>query len=262
MVNILILIIFLIVFIYLIRKQRFININGTRRYTGNDKNTIALIFHVGNIHVFYEIMNDYPRFFSSNIDIYITVNNNENKDIVLNHFPNAYVKALPNKGMDIGPFLNTIQYIIEQNIEYDYYIKIHTKTDKNWRDEMLLPMSNNLDRITDTFSYKPYVYGSKKWFDTRNNLNDFHINKILQRNYLEYQDNFESCKHTGVIWGTCFIFNKAYFNELKKIKDFDYEQSILEEGYIVNSESRATHAWEYFVGIPLCFHNSEIITLE
>jgi len=274
----------LFIIILLILKVNKIGFSST-------KNKTALIFHVGNINVFQEIFNEYPRFFKSDIDKYITVNNETDKNAVLeNSILKCNVFVVPNKGMDIGPFLNVVKHMKLRKLEYDYFVKIHTKTDKKWRDDMFLPMYTNVDKIINgEYINKPTIYGAKNYTFKHMPYNNEHISDIIERNYSKYHnlkstDNLNRCTDNKFLAGTCFIFNKKYFKKLLKIKDFDYEINILEEGLIKNHKytipgneeitydqevpgsipifvSRATHAWEYFFGKLTCFYNTEIIEL-
>lgn len=90
-------------------------------------------------------------------------------------FPNAIILRLPNKGLDIGPFLKTLKYLKENKLEYDYLIKIHSKKShynerlgKIWRNDLVDSIIEdketleNLIALMDKTKYK--MCGSRKWF--------------------------------------------------------------------------------------------------
>ena len=73
------------------------------------------------------------------------------KEPILNEvralFPKAYIYKVPNKGVDVLPFINAIQYMRQNKIECDYIFKIHTKLTNNageglpnWRKHLILPL--------------------------------------------------------------------------------------------------------------------------
>ena len=239
---IIILIIFTLftLFAFLFFKEKFIS------------NKIAVILHVGNINVFKEIVKDYPKFFK--FDLYISCNNQNDYNIIKNMFPKANINLFENKGMDIGPFLQ----MIKLDLDYDFYIKLHTKSDKKWRKSLIDPIYNfNFDISNDI-----KMYGSKEQVKQGMvpTCNFKYLNDIIDRNY-NYA--FDCKKDMYFIGGTIFAFNRAYFNELKKIKDIDYEYSILESGYITNSinSPTKTHAWEYLFGYLIYLNNKNITLL-
>jgi hypothetical protein len=55
-------------------------------------------------------------------------------------------------------------------------------------------------------------------------------------------------KESYFLAGTMFVCNNLYIEILKNI-DFDYEFSILETGYVINTIPRKIHSWEYFFGL-------------
>lgn len=65
-------------------------------------------------------------------DLYITLTEEninpylEQKEIK-RIFPNAHVLITPNRGADIGPFFQILDFIIQSNKTYDYILKLHTK---------------------------------------------------------------------------------------------------------------------------------------
>ena len=61
-------------------------------------------------------------------------------DSIKDEFKQAIFTYGQNKGMDIYPFFCQIKYIIQNNIETDYILKIHTKTNDQWRNDLILPL--------------------------------------------------------------------------------------------------------------------------
>ena len=262
---------------------------------GNSKKTnkVALIIHVGNIKVFKQILKNYPKFFNNNnIDLYISCNNTKDFDILQKTVPDAELFKYENRGMDIGPFLLMIKHLIKINANYNYYIKIHTKSDASWRNLMIKPIYDNLNYFldypskgsdslnskgSDSLNSKGVkMYGCYEYtYDGQFDMNYTPVMDIIRRNYPEYIENFlEYCSRRNKIGieckkspyfvaGTIFAFNDVYFDLFKKIVDLNHEYMILETGYIVNDvkNPRKTHAWEYFFGYLVYLNNENIITL-
>jgi len=236
-------------------------------------NKIALITHVGNMKVFEQILLDYPKFFNNdNIDIYFSCNTNKDYEILLKNFPDEKVFLYENRGMDIGPFLLTIKYLSENELSYDFYIKIHTKTNPRWRNQMLIPIYKNLPYFLTNKPTNTMMYGCKEWVINNNfTMNYYYILDIIKRNYPEHTEKFlnyctgktKQCKTIPYfVAGTIFVFNDKYFDLLKEIKNFNHEFMILETGYIVNDprNPRKTHSWEYLFGY-LNYLNDKNITV-
>jgi len=238
---------------------------------------IAVIMHVGNINVFREILIEYPNFFNNNeIDLYFSCNNRETFDKLKDLFPESKVFKYENKGMDIGPFLLIIKYLIQNNANYKYYIKLHTKTIKKWRDGLIYPLYDKLnyflnDKLPSTTIE---LYGSKNMTLNRQfEMNYIPVLNIIDRNYKKYEskflkycsstsNNYDNCEPTpSFVGGTIFVFNDKYFDIFKEIKSIDYEYSILEPGYIINDQPRNTHAWEYLFGYIVYLNNEKIKTI-
>ena len=243
------------------------------------QNKVALIIHVGNYAVFQDIVKNYPNFFNNkDIDLYFSCNSNIIKESLKRDYPKANVFISENRGMDIGPFLVVLEHLSKNNKNYNYYIKIHTKTDVKWRNEMIQPIYNQLNYFLTTHTNDIAMFGASKWIMNGNfMLNYPYVVDILTRNFPKLKPKFLSyCKSKtnngpmvsdGIcdvnrpyfVAGTIFVFNDAYFNLLKQIKNFKNERQIMETGYVVNTTSpRRTHAWEYLFGYLNYLSNKNI----
>jgi len=141
---------------------------------------ISVILHIYHTDL-WEYFEKKLKSLDTQFDLYITLCDeveNISKDI-LKSFPSANITKYPNKGQDIGPFLNTIKDI--RHKDYDYLIKLHTKKCKynlslgnNWRDALTNPLISSDDRIKENISileqteYK--MCGSKKWLLKNNSF--------------------------------------------------------------------------------------------
>lgn len=163
------------------------------------------------------------------------------------------VYILPNKGLDIGPFIYIIGEIIKSNKSYDQVIKLHSKKSLSssklgfgdrWRSVLTESLIGSVNIVNSNISKlkddKIGMLGSDEWLISDTNGNDIHINSI--KNSL------------GVNGGNLFIGGTMFwikFNILKKYLNIDniyklYEN--LEEGYFTDTTSTNTHALERIFG--------------
>ena len=87
---------------------------------------------LAHLHLYYIEQLDYFIDKLSNIqsidhDLYITMteNNEDIKHKIISQFPNANILIVPNKGYDVGPFIQLLNKINIDN--YEYVLKVHTK---------------------------------------------------------------------------------------------------------------------------------------
>jgi hypothetical protein len=115
------------------------------------KNYIVGIFmHVGNI----EIMNEMKK-------VIITIQSCCKCEIFIsslfplspNDFPmnmrNSHIILCENIGMDIGGFTKSIEYVRDNEIKLDFILKLHTKSMKEWRDKLYLPLCETSDIVNN-----------------------------------------------------------------------------------------------------------------
>jgi hypothetical protein len=62
--------------------------------------------------------------------------NTEKIDILKKKLKNLVIIEVQNKGMDIGIFLISLLYLRNNNLNYEYLIKLHTKTDDRFREHV------------------------------------------------------------------------------------------------------------------------------
>ena len=154
----------------------------------------AILFHVGNIDVFLKIYKNQPHFFKRNILIFITLHNKDFISTISQYIPNVFFTIIENKGADIGGFLKNMKLLIEHpnynDIEYIYFM--HTKTNDNWRRDLLLPLSSNYKKIESMLKYKsdtPIIVGCEKYCYRNKGTNRNYIKDIFDRNQPHF-DNF------------------------------------------------------------------------
>tara|TARA_B100000524_G_scaffold211951_1_gene111023 strand:+ start:32 stop:955 length:924 start_codon:yes stop_codon:yes gene_type:complete len=114
----------------------------------------------------------------------------QNKDI------NPIITTYVNKGMDICGFFNQIEYIINNNIDLDYILKIHTKSNDTWRDHLIDPICGTKENV-------------KKCLDILDNDED--IGYICCKRWYRLMDHF----NTPII--------------LEELKKFNIENTFIDE---------------------------------
>jgi hypothetical protein len=103
---------------------------------------LAVFIHVGNHSIVPELLT-----YTTNLDcdVYMNFCNElvnpkdilKTKEFVLKQYPRAVFFESENRGCDIGPLFLFFDYLRKKDINYDYVVHLHTKTDPNWRKTML-----------------------------------------------------------------------------------------------------------------------------
>lgn len=102
------------------------------------------------------------------------------EDIIKEKYKNAHVLFIENKGVDIYSFFTQIKYIRENNIQLDYILKIHTKVCREWRELLIVPITeiNSLKIIKQIFENQKIGYVAtqdvivSKYFDKIHSLDN------------------------------------------------------------------------------------------
>jgi hypothetical protein len=154
----------------------------------------AILFHVGNIDVFLKICKNQPQFFKRNILIFITLHNKDFISTINQYIPHAFFTVIENKGADIGGFLQNMKLLIKHpnynEIKCIYFI--HTKSNDDWRRDMLLPLTANYKKNEALLENKndiPIIIGCKKYCYRNKGANRNYIKDIFDRNQTHF-DNF------------------------------------------------------------------------
>ncbi len=196
---------------YLLLKKSLKNANVSENSLVN--NIIVrtcVLFHVGNIAIFKEIYNDYKHFLTrDDILIFISTHTQENIEEIKSILPNADVEQIENRGCDIGGYIkNIIRFLkhpLYSKINYIYFIQ--TKTNKEWRNNMLSSLLNFYkSNETIMSSNEPVLIGNKRYTYRNNKLiNMYYIKQIYLRNKHIFDNYFQE--------NDLFKFaDKYYFN--------------------------------------------------
>ena len=175
------------------------------------------------------------------------------------------VFIVPNKGLDIGPFLLVLNHIFNSDTDYDYVFKLHTKKSiitagydfgRDWRNNLIIPLIGSPKifhkNIRKLDNEEIGMLGSSKWLSQHKNGNDEWIKY--------YKKILNISAGSTFIGGTMFLVRweilKNHFNKFNVIKIYDE----LENGYFHdNDSSTKTHALERIFGYMVESNNKKII---
>lgn len=144
-----------------------------------------------------------------------------------------------NKGADIGGFLLSLDNIIKKNRPVDYIIKLHTKSEKVWRNMLTSFMNVHVNNILSNYDC---IYSNK--FDSDPNtdyITTFTVQKILQKFKLPYHTfNFSA--------GNMFIVSSKFLDFLKQYNILDMYEMLNESKFLNNGDGTIEHGFERFFG--------------
>lgn len=86
------------------------------------------------VHLFYQdLWNEISSYLNRipfKYDLYVTICSEHSQEIaehIKSHYPNSVVLAVPNRGADVGPFFEKLNYTLSNDSQYDWILKIHSK---------------------------------------------------------------------------------------------------------------------------------------
>lgn len=150
----------------------------------------AILLHIGYLDLWKEMKNHL-----SNIkipyDLWITISGDDEidkrilKDRILHMYPESNVLLIHNRGMDMGGFFIALKQIFNKGIEYDFILKLHTKRNDIWRNDLLSCLLNKVEEILEIFKddHDVGVIGSKKYMTIQEDQNRqaFHISRLSHK---------------------------------------------------------------------------------
>lgn len=159
---------------------------------------LIILFQIGNIDIALNILNKiYTTIINFNSLLLLSIIETEknNEYLIYDYFKsinftNYYINYHINKGMDIGPFLLQLKEIFKKklHLEYDILIKLHTKTDNIWRNELIEPIFNtdiiiqrNIFNLINDYK----IICSKKWLLELDIINETKIIDICNNNNIK-----------------------------------------------------------------------------
>jgi len=219
------------------------------------KKRVLCICHNGNMGVFKKIEKYIDNLLSvqnSNIEITLficSIDTFASSDIeyIKKRFPTATHFINENFGFDIGSFFKVLQMCKNNSIEFDYIIKIHTKTNDFDREKLLKPIlgsANRIKIILDMLSNDSIgLVGSvKSMFFNYGNLathNQNHLKYLLEKFNIGIK-YYESIQFIGgtMFWCKFSILKKIFWNHNFDhiIQELNNETSLDWNWYICSNE--------------------------
>lgn len=158
----------------------------------NSTTHIVIIIHLFQtelLNEFINYINNVKQVFTNVIVIFTLSIDNNIESTIKNINKDYIILKFENKGVDIYPFIKSIQYLRKNNIKTDFILKLHTKMTTNntedllnWRKELIEPLTN----VKNLISLQHY-------FITMDDLGFVGAQKcILPKNFdLDFPSNIE-----------------------------------------------------------------------
>jgi len=207
-------------------------------------------------------------------DLYISLING-NDDIesdILSTFPNCKVFWFDNKGLDVGPFFYTLKYFVENNLEYEYLIKLHTKKSiysagerrgKEWREGLVNCLVGSDEILKRNIS----------WFDNNQSTSIAGAAKHLHRDYsinwlndelyslrlINSLENNSKFSNMRIVAGTMFMVRYKEYKTFFTLEDISRILAQLTIGY--ERDKKIEHKLERILSYIPQLNGSKILEL-
>jgi lipopolysaccharide biosynthesis protein len=208
----------------------------------------------------------YLKRIDTDIDLYVTITDGNSgqftdiHDAIISEFPQAFIYYLPNRGMDVAPFLYVMNDIFLRRRTYDVMIKLHSKKSlahsyelgERWRNQLTDALLGSLPKLQNGYfacvGSNNTMVGSSAW--------------VLNQKVLGYEQQFFKEEITfdeyEFVAGTMFMAN---FN---LIMDWFISNSIydrfckeFEDGYI--GDGSIAHQLERVLGCLIKLRGNYIL---
>ncbi len=204
-----------------------------------EKKSVCVILHL-YYQDLWEWFVPYLKNITTDFDLFVTTNegsqdfNLEQK--VKSTYPNAYFKKYPNRGLDVAPFLDTVNEIIQSGKTYNCVLKLHGKKSlahgvelgNRWRHNLVSSLLSSPEKFQLCFNsivenpiFK--MAGSGVW--------------VLPQNLLGYeQEYFDQSIHFdeySFVAGTMFMVDfELLVSWIKDNKIYERFYPQFQDGYI------------------------------
>jgi len=226
----------------------------------NFTNTRLLcVYHIGNYDVYCKMQKYINVILEGNgkeydLDFQINVIDNidsEKIQYICNQLPNATIYRGFNYGFDIASFIHIINQAKQNHMDYDYVLKLHTKTCNITRNNILYPLLSNLTKfkqcismfeaknvgiISSKFSYCDHLLRNE-------DINIYYIMKLLKK-YFHCDDYHRIPFFAGSMFLMKFSLLRDVFfkHDLSLIcKEFHHKETFDYHWYYVANYSTVKH---------------------
>lgn len=195
------------------------------------------------IHLFYQDLWDEIRQNLSRLsikyDLYVTICQDHDSSIIskIKEFhPTSTILSVPNRGADVGPFFEKLNYCLEANKKYDWLLKIHSKKSllispthgEKWRKtDYLTLIPSSFSKIDQLFNNdKIGMIGAQTHLmslsstDRRLGKNNNQNNIDYFRNRLNISDSKLKFFGGTMFWIRYSILEETFKNNKLTINDF------------------------------------------
>lgn len=188
---------------------------------------VCCIIHIGSYHIFQKMKSYLDNLVSSqydayNLDIFFNVVDSVTKDEIRQlkkQYQNETIIVSENYGFDIGSFFHTLEHIKQKGYNYDFILKIHTKTNNKKRDELLAPILGSIQAIRDVLSKFENNKNIGLIASKKGRCIDAHVDFTRNQIYLQqlmkwyFNETTNVCKQPYVS-GTMFWMRFSHIEEL------------------------------------------------
>jgi lipopolysaccharide biosynthesis protein len=225
---------------------------------------VCVILHLYYVDL-WEYFLPYLKIIDTDIDLYVTITDGhlghftDIKDSIILHFPQAYIYSLPNRGLDVAPFLFAMNEIFLNKKTYDVMIKLHSKKSlahgfelgERWRKQLTDSLLGSLSIFQNAYyhciSYQTIV-GSSHW--------------IINQNVIGYEQQFFKVPITfsdyEFVGGTMFMANFNLIMDwfiIENLFDRFYKKFI--DGYV--GDGSIAHNFERALGCLVKLNGNKIL---
>jgi hypothetical protein len=237
---------------------------------------IGILLHIGKLErlIFenlYSILNNYCVF---TFLVYISISNKISQEeftnfVCENNFDVSKFSIFytENIGADLYPFMEVYLTQMYEKHDVNYILKIHTKTDIVWRNELLYPFIHKLEKsVQILYSYQHIgCISSGEWILPNEFMNkEYFINFMDRYRHLD----FNTLKFSFV-GGTIFLIKKSildlFFDDFKinlnDEKDL-FSQNACYEHHNNHKDIHYAHCWERIIsGLTVAYSKCMIFGL-
>lgn len=130
----------------------------------------------------------YLKRIDTDIDLYVSITDGHSghftdiHDAIIGEFPEAFIYSLPNKGMDVAPFIYALNDIFLRRRTYNVLIKLHSKKSlahgkelgERWRNQLTDAVLGSLPKLQNGYfscvGSNHTMVGSSAWIQNQNVL--------------------------------------------------------------------------------------------
>ena len=233
--------------------------------TKNNHKKMCIILHLYYIDLWGYFL-PYLKMVGEDIDLYVTITEGHSEgftnihNTIISEFPKSHIYLLPNRGMDIAPFIYVMNEIVLSGRTYDAIIKLHSKKSlkhlnnigDSWRTQLTDALLGSVSKLQNNFytciKTNQTMVGCSQW--------------VINQKYWGFEQEYFSEKITfseyEFVGGTMFMVKfdliMNWFVSENIYKRF-YDK--FDDGYIVNDT--IAHHFERLFGCLVKLKGNNIL---